>query len=350
MTSSIPIRNIYYMLSYAYKELMLKEYERCGTEEFAHVYDLLTTILVIALKPLVKRGLYHSYELQHETLNSVRGKIDINGSIALAMQRRRALSCEFDEFSANNRYNQIIKSTIHVLLRQTAVTIAQKTALKQFYHHFGTVDVIYDVSQINWNQLTYHQHNQRYRFVMHICKLIIDNVIINPAQDIYTLSSFMDTQKMPILYEQFVREYYKYHYPMLSPASPYIEWQTGVNQDASQLPRMKTDIVLTHNARALIIDTKYYTQSMQKHYDTYKLHSSNLYQMFTYLKNYQASNNDHVDGLILYAKTNATVSPNTQVHVSGHMLTVTSLDLNVDFAQIRAQLNGIVTEHFDSIT
>lgn len=347
MTSSIPIKNIYYMLSYAYKELMHKEYERCGSEEFAHVYDLLTAILIIALKPLVKRGLYHSYELQHDTLSSVRGKIDVNGSMVLAMQRQRALSCEYDEFSANNRYNQIIKSTLYVLLRQTTICIAQKTALKQFYYHFGAVDVIYDVSRINWSQLIYHQHNQRYQFLMHICRLIIDEVIIDPAQDKYVLASFMDTQKMPILYEQFVREYYKYHYPMLNPAAPFIEWQTGTDQDVSQLPRMKTDVVLTCNARALIIDTKYYTQSMQKHYDTYKLHSSNLYQMFTYLKNYQGVHNAHVDGLILYAKTNATVSPNTRVQVSGHMLTVISLDLNVDFAQIQAQLNGIVRQFFN---
>jgi 5-methylcytosine-specific restriction enzyme subunit McrC len=350
MTSSIPIQNIYYMLSYAYKELQHNDYQRCGREEFAHIYDLLTAILIIGLKPLITRGLHHTYESHHDTLTSVRGKIDINGSMALAMQRQRALSCEFDEFSANNRYNQIIKSTIYVLLRQKDVSIAQKTVLKQFYHHFGTVDVVYDVSQINWHQLIYHQHNQRYRFLIHICKLIIDNVIINPAQQTYILASFVDTQKMPLLYEQFVREYYKYHYPMLSPAAPFIEWQTGIDQDVSQLPRMKTDIVLTHKARTLIIDTKYYTQSMQKHYDTYKLHSSNLYQMFTYLKNYRGVHNEQVDGLILYAKTNATVSPNTRVAVSGHMLTVTSLDLNVDFAQIQAQLNGIVTKHFDLIT
>jgi 5-methylcytosine-specific restriction enzyme subunit McrC len=85
---------------------------------------------------------------------------------------------------------------------------------------------------------------------------------------------------------------------------------------------------------------------MQQNYDTYKLHSSHLYQMFTYLKNYVAPHHHDVAGLILYAKTDATVAPNTSVVMSGHRLSVKSLDLNTEFAQIKAQLDAIIQENF----
>lgn len=339
MASTIPIQNIYYMLSYAYKELKQANYARVGTESFAHVYDLLAAILIIGVKPLVKQGLYHTYVSNNEALRSVRGKIDINGSMALALQRQRAVQCEFDEFSVDNIFNQILKSTMLVLLRQKSVTLAQKVVLKQLFNHFGAVRII-DVTRINWRQLSYHQRNQRYQLLMHICKFIIDGVLMNTTQEQYALASFVDEQRMSRLYESFVREFFRYHYPHYAPAATVIDWQLSAGE-RTQLPRMQSDIVLTHAGRALIIDTKYYAQSMQQQYDTYKLHSAHLYQMFTYLKNYDTGQHQSVAGLILYAKTNATATPNTEVGMHGNTLAVQSLDLNAGFGHIKGQLDAI---------
>ena len=51
------------------------------------------------------------------------------------------------------------------------------------------------------------------------------------------------------------------------------------------LPVMQSDITLTQGNRVLIIDAKYYTRTMQTQYDVHTLHSANLYQIFTYVKN-----------------------------------------------------------------
>lgn len=40
----IPIHNIYYMLSYAFKELRQSNYENIDKEEFDNIYDLLAEI------------------------------------------------------------------------------------------------------------------------------------------------------------------------------------------------------------------------------------------------------------------------------------------------------------------
>ncbi len=43
-------------------------------------------------------------------------------------------------------------------------------------------------------------------------------------------------------------------------------------------------IMLSHSNKFLIIDAKYYSHTTQTQYDVHTLHSSNLYQIFTYEK------------------------------------------------------------------
>lgn len=54
------------------------------------------------------------------------------------------------------------------------------------------------------------------------------------------------------------------------------------------LPVMQTDTLLKYRDQVLIIDTKYYEKILRDHYDKAILHSENLYQIFTYVKNKEA--------------------------------------------------------------
>lgn len=87
-------------------------------------------------------------------------------------------------------------------------------------------------------------------------------------------------------------------------------------------------------------------------YDVHTLHSGNLYQIFTYVKNKEAelSGTDHtepkVSGMLLYAKTDEQVQPDHIYHMSGNKISVRTLDLNQDFSEIARQLDGIAQEHF----
>lgn len=47
----IPIRNVYYMLSYAFQALRQKEYRSLEAEEFSHVHDLLAAVLCEWARP-----------------------------------------------------------------------------------------------------------------------------------------------------------------------------------------------------------------------------------------------------------------------------------------------------------
>ncbi|NLA60341.1 MAG: hypothetical protein GX863_04465, partial [Firmicutes bacterium] len=104
-----------------------------------------------------------------------------------------------------------------------------------------------------------------------------------------------------------------------------------------------TDITLRHNGRTLIIDTKCYERSMARNsmFDTYTLHSHNLYQIFTYVKNMDATSPGNVSGLLLYAQTDEDIVPDFDYTICGNRISVKTLDLNTDFTNITSQLNEI---------
>ena len=151
------------------------------------------------------------------------------------------------------------------------------------------------------------------------------------------------------LYEKFILEYYRKEHPEISANASIIDWQLDDGMK-DMLPNMKTDVMLSHGEKILIIDAKYYAQTTQAQFDTRTLHSGNMYQIFTYVKNKEVelSGKLHkVSGMLLYAKTDEEVYPRNKYLMSGNQISVQNLDLNQDFSGIRKQLDDIVKEHFD---
>jgi len=84
-------------------------------------------------------------------------------------------------------------------------------------------------------------------------------------------------------------------------------------------------------------------------FDTHTLHSNNLYQIFTYVKNKDMQFGDkphEVSGMLLYARTDETIQPDGAYQMSGNKISVRTLDLNQAFSMIASQMNAIVEEHF----
>lgn len=99
----------------------------------------------------------------------------------------------------------------------------------------------------------------------------------------------------------------------------------------------------------LIIDAKYYSNTTQVKFDAHTVHSGNIYQIFTYVKNKEAQLKDEnptVAGMLLYAKTDEEIQPNQSYKMSGNKISVRTLDLNQDFKEIATALDAIAVEHF----
>jgi 5-methylcytosine-specific restriction enzyme subunit McrC len=81
-------------------------------------------------------------------------------------------------------------------------------------------------------------------------------------------------------------------------------------------------------------------------FDSHKIHSNNLYQIFTYVKNQDSNNTGNVAGMLLYAKTEEDITPDCEFVVSGSKISVKTLDLNQSFQIIADQLNALINSYF----
>lgn len=344
---SIFIKNIYYMLSYAFTALNQGGYEDVATEEFENIHNLFAAILAKGIGRQLKQGLYREYLNKKETVPVVRGKIDIPGTIQNRFARKQVLTCEYDELSENNLLNQILKTTVMLLLRHAKVNQEHKSDLKKEMLFFSGVDTI-DPSTIRWSAIRFQRNNNTYRMLISLCQLIIEGMLLTTDSGEYRLASFIDEQRLNRLYEKFILEYYAKECPKVSATASQIPWalDDGIG---TMLPVMQSDITLTKGSEVLIIDAKYYTHTTQAKYDVHSLHSGNLYQIFTYVKNKDTefgSEPHRVSGMLLYAATDEAIQPDNSYQMSGNRISVKTLDLNRDFAEIAAQLNKIVDEHF----
>ena len=341
----ILIKNIFYMLAYAFQELKQNDYAQIKPEEFDDIYDLFAEILARGISFQLKQGLYRKYVARYESLYTIKGKIDINGTIANRVRNNRQIACEFDDLSENNIYNQILLTTSTILIRHSDVKKDQKAKLKKLMLFFKDVEPV-DIHNIHWNTLPFDRNNKNYRLLIYLCSFVVEQWLLTTEKGKYKMREFSD-ENMNRLFEKFVLEYYKKHHPELHAKSKEVEW--NIDKELSTigiLPNMKTDIMLFLKERTMIIDTKYYGSSVQTNFDKKTIHSGNLYQIHTYVTEHDKDRTGLVDGMLLYAKTQEMIVPDGHMKLkSGNTIYFRTLDLNKDFKDIEKQLEGLIKIH-----
>ena len=335
------------MLSYAFSILKQSSIEKVSGETFDNIHNLFAAILGNGIGQQLKRGLHREYIQHHDNLSVVRGKIDINGTIKNRFTRTHKVSCVFDELSENNIFNQILKTTVSLLIKQKDVEARYKNDLKQKMLFFSGVDEV-DPYVINWSRLRFQRNNQTYRILISLCQFILEGMLLSHESGEQKLASFIDEQRVCKLYEKFILEYYRKHYPELNANASQIPW--AVDDDyRTMLPTMQSDITLSRGKKTLIIDAKYYAKNTQSQFDKRTVHSANLYQIFTYVKNktLQAGFTDHeVSGLLLYARTAEEIQPDGDFSMSGNKISVKTLNLDQPFEIISKHLDNVVKKQF----
>ena len=343
----IRVQNIYHMLAYAFQVLRDQGYRDVATEDFPNTAELCAAILICGTNSQVKRGLGREYIDRTSALSTLRGKFEMTDSLKTRSVLRRQMVCSYDEFSIDTPMNRILKATIMLLLRSNT-SKERKRKLKRLLAYFGDVSDV-DLATVNW-QMRFNRNSQTYRMLITVCWLVAKGLLQTQEDGTTRFSDFLDDQRMSRLYEKFILEYFKREHPELDVGAPHINWALDDGVD-DMLPTMRSDIVLSLGETTLIIDAKYYSNVMQHQYDTYSIHSHNLYQIFTYVKNREAelarADVPHeVSGMLLYARTDEKIQPDVVYKMSGNQISVRTIDLDVPFEDIRKQLDEIAESHF----
>lgn len=331
------------MLAYAFQALQEDGFKDVSLEQFNNVEELCAAILIKGIAIQVKRGLGREYIAETDTLSGIRGKINITESIKTQAMLRKQMVCSYDEFSTNTCMNKILKTTMLRLLRAD-INSERKREIKKLLVFFAEVDVL-DIHNINWKQ-QYNRSNQTYQMLVSVCYLTIKGLLQTTSVGETKLMDFIDEQHMCRLYEKFILEYYNKEFPAIRAEASHIDWAVD-NDYKAMLPTMKSDITLSYNNKVLIIDAKYYSHTTQVNFDKHTIHSNNIYQIFTYVKNKEEGlkgKPHEVAGMLLYAKTDEEIQPNNNYYMSGNKISVKTLDLNCNFSEVRNQLDDIVIQ------
>lgn len=339
------IKNIYYMLSYAFQELRRNNYENIAGEEFDGIHDLFAEIIARGISFQLKQGLHRRYVEHTEDLPTLRGKLNLTDSIKSMSSGKQKLVCDFDEYSENNIFNQILKSTLLLLIAHPKVKAERKKSLRRLAPFFNSVSEI-DLDSVRWNALRFDRNSKTYQMLLYLCFFIVDDILLTTDEGKYKMFTFSDN-RMCRLFEKFVLEYFRTHHPEYKPTARQIEWNI-IKDETSKgiLPILQTDVFLTIGERTLIIDTKYYGKTMQSNFEKKTIHSANQNQIFTYVVNHDQTHSGKTDGMLLYAKTQEEIQPNGQVKLhDGNMLYYRNLDLNQDFDGIKQQLEALITPY-----
>lgn len=339
---SILIKNIFYMLSYAFQELMKNNYEEIAGEDFEEIYDLFAEILTRGVSSQLKQGLHRTYVPHEDELATLRGKLNMSATMRLYSRGVKHLSCEYDEYSENNLFNQILKTTMLLLVNHEKVKVERRKALSKLLPFFANVSDI-DLHNIKWNTLRFDRNSNTYQMLLYLCYFIIDNILLSTERGEFKMHTFSD-EHMCRLYEKFVLEYYRRHHPEFKACAKQVAWNViEAETSMEMLPILQTDIFLSLGERTLIIDTKYYSKTLQSNFEKQTIHSNNQNQILTYVLNHDRNHSGTTDGMLLYAKTQEEFQPNGQMKWhDGNTIYYRTLDLSQDFDGIKQQLENLV--------
>jgi 5-methylcytosine-specific restriction enzyme subunit McrC len=339
----IPIQNIYYLLCYAWDKLEESEIINVNEIDSTELIDLFAKVLSKSCYRLLKQGLDRYYVEHEDVIIGIRGKFNFSATVKQNTLPQNKTICIYDNFDYNILHNQILKTTIGKLIKTNNLNSSIKDELHYIYLKLPPISEIV-IRKSSFNQIRLHRNNNHYDFILKVCQIVNENLFIDESEGKYKFKDFTrDEKAMARLFEAFVKNFYKIETDF-SVWSESISWQfeSDNEEDLEMLPTMLTDVTLQNKRKKIIIDTKYYKEAFHTRFDKPKIDSSNLYQLFSYLKNQETDSELtlNCEGVLLYPSIQ-----NDFVHsfkYENHKIRIMSINLNQDWQNIRNDLLKIV--------
>lgn len=341
----IPIQNIYFLLCYAWDTLAEARIVNVSDDDCDTPVELFARVLESGVTHLLKRGLDRGYIVEEIDTSSIRGKLDVSVTVKRNLLHRAQAHCVIDSLSHDILHNQIIKATLRKLIRFEKLNRDRHNRLLGLFRRLHEVSDI-ELTSKHFDGVQLHRNNAFYGFLLNICRLIHENLIVDQQTGQSRFRDFLRNERqMAAVFERFVRNFLRREQREFRVGSEIIEWQEVEAEDFDRtfLPQMRTDVTLASKARRIVIDTKYYRETLQSRYDRRTIHSTNMYQLFSYVKNLQLTENRGrtVEGMLLYPTVGTTL--NLNYRLQGHRIRIATIDLNDNWQVIHERLLDLTT-------
>jgi len=342
MATVIPIANLYYLLSYAWDHRLSEaEMVSVDADSCPDLNNLFAKVLAAATHRLLRGGLDRSYLSVEEETPRIRGRIDFSASEKNQTRSRGKLVCTYDELSPDVLHNRIVKATLRLLVRDTAVKLETRRALRKALDGFAEVGDL-RVTTHHFHRVQLHRNNRSYRFLLHLCELIQGSLL--PEKSAGAPRRFRDFTRdekvMAKVFEDFVRNFARRHLNDAVVSAMHIDWLASDLGEGTRaaLPGMITDVTVSWPDRKLILDCKYYQEALVSHYDALRFRSGNLYQLNAYLTNKAAELGwEEVEGMLLYPSNGYQLDHRFTLH-GRHRVSIRTIDLRQQWTTVEANL------------
>jgi 5-methylcytosine-specific restriction enzyme subunit McrC len=338
----IPIKNLFYLLCYAWDVLEAGETIDVGTIEAPDLENLIASILIHRLERLLKRGLERDYQEFREDSGCIRGRIDFQQTAKRALHRRAVAHIIFDELSPDTLANRILKSTMGTLLNFDTLSRPNRDELAGLYRGMRDVSDI-QVLAGSFYRVRLHRNNQDYRLLLSICEMVQRYVLPREHGRGMRFVTF-NRRQMWKLFQLFVGNFYRRRQDTYKVYSTKLPWciSQGPQSEEFFIPGLETDMVLSNPKSRIVVDTKFYSVPFDTRYDKQTVRAGHLNQMFAYMQNLAASDEQQrpIDGVLLYATVSIPVPQDWQLF--GHNLRVAGVDLSQDWPAIHNTLLSVV--------
>lgn len=342
---SIPIENIYYLLCYAWKKLDERDRVAVSAENFKEMLDLLAKVLINSTRILLKRGIDRSYINLTSEFAGIKGKFELSATLKTQLLQKQRTICSFDEFSSNILTNRILFTTLQRLMRTSGLDITLRSEIKNLLWRFSDIEQI-ELSNKMFGQIHLNRNNKFYEFILNICYLIYENSLLDERTGKWQFKDFTrDDKKMNRLFEDFLRNFYTIEQSEYKVRRENIYWQFSAveNNHLQFLPLMQTDITLENEIAKIVIDAKFYRETLKTNYGAEKINSSNLYQIFSYLINQRNTDEKSrkTTGILLYP----TIEQDYDLHFKfqDHPIFIKTINLSDNWRNIEKRLKQIIS-------
>lgn len=341
---SVPVRNVFYLLCYAWNHLEARSLFANGTDAGERIENLIAHVLSRGLSRLLAQGLDQGYVAQVAEIAGVRGKLLVGATIKRLQMHSGRTTCEVDEFTPDVPHNRILKATMLELASLASVDLKLRGALRQQLLRFSAVgDITLNSAAFRPVQLT--RNLARYGFLIQLCELVCRSLLPDPATGGKRFHPFdADERQMGAVFEAFVYNFLAREQSDFQVGRRNVDWSATAERtnDLAFLPQMRTDVILTSAKRRVIIETKFYAQPLRAgwHGGSPKLISGHLYQLLAYLTRFANEPGPDPEGMLLYAS--AGESFDLVYDIGGRRVRVVTLDLDAPWPQIEESLHELV--------
>lgn len=340
---TIPIRNVYYLLCYAWRHVEQEDLvDLSELDELDGVQNLFGKVLARGTARLLRQGIDRGYRERTEAIAGVRGKIDVSGTAKRALRVRGQTLCTFEEMTADVLHNRILRASLGTLLTLPNLEPGIRREVGLVYRKLDGITAL-RLTRRHFRRVQLDSNMRLYRFLIGLCLLLYDSVLVDDATGEARFVDFRrEDATMWKVFEDFVVGFYDTEQTRyrVSP-SRRIDWHDPRGPDLDRVPVMEADLILESVERRIILDTKFYGSPFGGRVGG-KLHSANLYQLLAYLRNREGAHPDGAphEGVLLYPTIQETVR--VDVELGGFQVRARSVDLAKPWREVREELLGVI--------